>query len=198
MSSPILAQHNVMNDAATAATRRFCIALTLSLVLHGSLLMPSIWPEKPQNSSLAMKPQLRATLTHSPASEPLLKNTLALETPTPPEAKPVTAISNKQTHAATKPKPTNSKSAQQHIRAAQRKLSEHQFYPPAAIALGLEGEVRLLLSLSTEGAILDINIASSSGHPLLDQAALQAVQKMQHIPDTGLREMLLPVIFRLQ
>ena len=35
---------------------------------------------------------------------------------------------------------------------ARRKLAEHVYYPPEAIRLGLEGEVRLLLTLATGSA----------------------------------------------
>lgn len=83
-------------------------------------------------------------------------------------------------------------------RAAQRKLAQYLFYPPEAVARGLEGEVRLLLILDVEGKVLQAQVASSSGHPLLDQAAVKAAYAMQRLPDASAREMILPVVFRLQ
>ncbi|MEK7736899.1 MAG: energy transducer TonB, partial [Pseudomonadota bacterium] len=82
--------------------------------------------------------------------------------------------------------------------AARQKLAEHRFYPPEAIARGLQGEVRLLLTLSPAGDVLEARIAGSSGHPLLDRAATEAVYAMQRLSADGVRELILPVIFRLQ
>ncbi len=72
------------------------------------------------------------------------------------------------------------------------------FYPPEAVARGIEGEVRLLLTLDAEGAIRDAQVAASSGHKLLDEAAVKAAMAMGRLPETGAREVLLPVVFRLR
>ena len=68
------------------------------------------------------------------------------------------------------------------------------YYPPEAIAQGLEGEVRLLLRLAEDGRLLAVSVAASSGFP----AALEAAHAMGRIPEAGVRELLLPVVFRLQ
>ena len=83
------------------------------------------------------------------------------------------------------------------LRRAQSALSEHLFYPPQAVALGLEGEVILLLTLSDSGQLVSASIARSSGHALLDQAALDAAQHIGALPGNP-RQTLFPVSFRLQ
>lgn len=83
-------------------------------------------------------------------------------------------------------------------RIAQRKLAEHLFYLREAISRGLEGEVRLLLTFDIEGKVLDAQIVSSSGYALLDQAATNAAHAMRRLPNTGMRELILPVVFKLQ
>ena len=80
---------------------------------------------------------------------------------------------------------------------AQTALSKHLFYPPQAVAMGLEGEVILLLSLSESGQLVSATIARSSGHAMLDQAALDAARRIGALPGNP-RQVLFPVNFRLQ
>jgi protein TonB len=60
----------------------------------------------------------------------------------------------------------------------------------------MEGEVRLLLLMDDKGALLDVRVASSSGHALLDQAAMAAARAAGTFAGAG-RELILPVVFRL-
>jgi protein TonB len=83
------------------------------------------------------------------------------------------------------------------LRRAQTVLSEHLFYPPEAVARGLEGEVLLLLTLSERGQLVSATIARSSGHALLDQAALDAARRIDSLPGNP-RQILFPVSFRLR
>ena len=50
-------------------------------------------------------------------------------------------------------------------------------YPKHALDRGLEGTVTLLVTVGASGAIEKVEVASGSGHALLDQAAVRAVQK---------------------
>ena len=70
------------------------------------------------------------------------------------------------------------------------------FYPPEAVARGIEGETILILRYAADGRLLDARIARSSGHAILDQAALRAVRATPRIAD-GPREVLFPVTFAL-
>jgi len=83
------------------------------------------------------------------------------------------------------------------LRRAQAMLSKHLFYPPLAVTQGLEGEVVLLLTLDAGGQIRSLAIAKSSGHALLDDAALDAVRHIGALPGNP-PQTLLPVTFRLQ
>lgn len=167
--------------------RRLVPAFAASLLLHAALLAGGRPPEKP--------PALRATLrppAEAPAPvAPLVKNTLDEERERPLAAPPDTPPAAPQPVArpAKTPPP---------VRAAQRKLAEHLYYPPEAIARGLEGEVRLILALAADGGIDDVQLAASSGHAILDDAAIRAAFAMGRLPGVGVRELILPVIFRLQ
>jgi protein TonB len=170
---------------------RLILALAFSLALHASLVVPgllgrlAVAPPPP-----ALRAELRPppkTETPPPA-ESLLKNTLDPED-APPEVKP-------QPAPPPRAKPMNV--AKREVRAAQRKLSEHLFYPPEAIARGIEGEVRLIVRLSADGAVENVGIAASSGHPALDNAAIKAAYAMGRLTGASSRELILPVIFRLE
>ena len=116
-------------------------------------------------------------------AQPILKDTLAQsEPPAPP-----------------KPSRHDKTTFGQHVaEAAKRKLAKHVYYPEAAVAAGIEGDVRLLLTLDARGAVKDVQIAGSSGHAILDEAAIRAAYAMGTLPDLDQREIILPVTFRLQ
>ena len=71
-----------------------------------------------------------------------------------------------------------------------------RFYPPEAVARGLEGEAILMLRLGADGALIEARIVKSSGHPILDAAALRAIRAAPRF-GSGPREMLFPVTFAL-
>jgi protein TonB len=141
----------------------------------------------------ALQVVLRAPVAPPPPAEPLVKNTLDAEAeaprevapPAPPEPKPA-------------PRPRTVAAEKKQVQAAQRKLAEHIYYPPEAIARNLEGEIRLILVLTEDGAIADVQIAASSGHAILDNAAIKAAWAMGLLPGASVRELILPVSFRLK
>ena len=177
--------------------RRLTLAFALSLAVHGAALLPDFLKRLP---AAPPKPPLQAMLRLAPAAEPrpvepLLKNTLdeevapkEVEPPPPPPPKPV--------EPAPKPVPKNTQ--KRDIQIAQRKLSEQQFYPPEAIARNIEGEVRLIIKLAENGTVDDVAIAASSGHAILDNAAIRAAYAMGALTGVTSRELILPVVFRLE
>ena len=57
-------------------------------------------------------------------------------------------------------------------------------YPRLARRRGLEGVVNLLLQVSADGRVTDTRVAASSGHALLDEAALVAARSWRLEPAT--------------
>lgn len=57
-------------------------------------------------------------------------------------------------------------------------------YPPAARLAGQQGTVIVLANCSATGAVEDVALAQSSGSPLLDDAALEAVRHWTFAPAT--------------
>jgi protein TonB len=171
----------------TLPSRRFLLALAASLALHLALLGLGLPSGKVSPRNTAISARLLPPATVRPEA-PVLKDTLA----EPAAARAVPAA----------PKPVDAKSRRPAPRspeeAAQHKLSEVLFYPPEAVARGLEGEVRLLLTLDGDGAIRDVQVAASSGHRILDDAAIKAVHLIGSLPEADVRELILPVVFRLR
>lgn len=58
-----------------------------------------------------------------------------------------------------------------------RELRRNQRYPKIAETRGIEGDVKLEISINNEGNVIDVQIAESSGNDSLDRAALDAVRR---------------------
>ncbi|MFB6264369.1 MAG: energy transducer TonB [Bradymonadaceae bacterium] len=63
-----------------------------------------------------------------------------------------------------------------------RRLRAHQTYPRTARRRSLEGTVMVEVTVGRDGAILDADIHRSSGHEILDRAALEAIQSLDKLP----------------
>jgi periplasmic protein TonB len=63
-----------------------------------------------------------------------------------------------------------------------RLLLRSKRFPPEARKLGQEGSVRLQFSLDRRGAVTSSQIVLSSGYELLDNEALQMLQRAQPFP----------------
>jgi protein TonB len=170
---------------------RLLFAFALSFALHSAFLAPDVLQRPPVTPP---RPPLLAALrippkAELPPPEPLLKNTLTEGTE--PTAAPPPA-------ARTTQKPAPTRLTKQVEIAVEERLAQHVYYPPEAVARGIEGEVRLILRLTADGAVDEVSIAASSGHTILDNAAIKAAYAMGRIDDVRSRELILPVIFRLQ
>ena len=158
---------------------RLIIAFALSLALHGALLTPDLLKRL---AAAPPRPTLQAVLRLPPAlpppePEPLLKNTFEHEEvakiePPPKPAKPVKA------QAA--PKAVSKRELQ----AVQRKLANYIFYPEKAVQQGLEGTVRVLVVLDAGGNVEDVRLIASSGHAILDNAAIKGFYAIGKLPGT--------------
>ena len=81
---------------------------------------------------------------------------------------------------------------------AHAQIARELFYPPEAIERGLEGEALVLLFLDASGNAIAARLESSSGHALLDNAAVSAARTLRTLPASAPREALVPVRFRLR
>ncbi|KAF0166906.1 MAG: TonB family protein [Rhodocyclaceae bacterium] len=160
------------------------LALLLSFTLHTALIVAPAWLTAQQPPAPSANIEARLIVSAAPAPT---ADAVSTEAPTAPPS------------AAVSPPPAIPPNTLQDraLSRAQAALSQHLFYPPEAIALGLEGEVVLLLTLADNGRLVSAAVARSSGHALLDQAALDAAQRIGALPGNP-RQTLFPVSFRLR
>ena len=174
---------------------RLTLALALSLLLHLAPFIEGLFEPAPKS---AAPPPLKAELRRTPSLP-----TPSLPTPVPltlPEPQPPAPVA-KTTPPAKKimTAPTGKRNWQDEIRQQFRKQHERQeFYPVEAIRQGIEGEALVLVMLDPNGQVSAARIEESSGHRILDDAALRAVRALRSLPADAPRETLLPVRFRLR
>lgn len=156
------------------------VALLLSLALHAMMIVAPIW--------LVAKPR--------PPAASIEARLMPLPTP----AAVAAALGTEASAGvdAAQPQPSAPRALRgSSLRRARTMFSEHLFYPPEAVRRGLEGEVILLLTLTDSGRLVSAEIARSSGHALLDEAALDAAARIGALPGNP-RQILFPVSFRLR
>lgn len=163
-------------------------AILLSVTLHAALVFVPNWLVTKQHTLNTAQLEARLVAPAKPAAIAEALSTEAVSTEADGADAAATSLP-----AETRPRTLRREA----LRRAQTALSKHLFYPPEAIARGLEGEVILLLILSDSGQLVSASIARSSGHAILDQAALDAVRNLGALPGNS-RQTLFPVNFRLQ
>lgn len=184
-----------------SAPARLYLAFALSLAAHAAVL---VGPPQARRSAAPppAPPVLHARLAPPPASSPLPELTLA--TPAPMHKRPEPAAPARQQARPRLPPTDHSRAtpAPRLFREARRQLAqlaaETGFYPLEAIQQGLEGEVWVEIFLDADGHVMAARIERSSGHALLDQAALKAARALRSLPADGLTQAVLPVRFRLE
>lgn len=69
-----------------------------------------------------------------------------------------------------------------YIRRVTGVLARHKVYPQTAARRRIEGTVTLELVIDADGRIVERRLARSSGHDVLDEAAMDAVRKVSTVP----------------
>ncbi len=175
---------------------RLAAALVLSLLLHLLLLGPELIPP-PRPAAPPLQAELRPPPLPAPAPPAAPTPPLHLpEDPTPasqPAAVP-------RPSAARPPRPAQApKSWTQSVSEQLGKLdSAGLFYPAEAIARGLQGEAHVLLVIDEAGNVVATRLEQSSGHAILDEAALSAGRRLKSLPSDAPRQTVLPIRFRLK
>ena len=205
----------------TRTARRLAFALAASLALHLLPLLPlpgeavKNAPLAPSTASMPLTATLRPPpgLEHlrlppsRPAAPPQAASTHAapaLAASTSGQKRAVlssTAATSAKTTAtpSSATRPTRAPGWTQAVSSHLKALQERQaFYPPAAIAAGLEGRVEVLMLLDESGQVVAARVEHSSGQALLDDAALHAVRSLRTLPADAPREAILPIVFRLK
>lgn len=62
-----------------------------------------------------------------------------------------------------------------------REVNSADYYPPEALALGLEGAVTLSVGINEKGAVVEVRLLKRAGHKF-DEAAMRALREFQFFP----------------
>lgn len=175
---------------------RLLTALALSLTLHLLLIAPDLLPVTQKSLP---PPPLQAELRPPPAQTP---SSPPLHLPEPqPQASNAPRPFPPPSEKARRPpsSPDKPKTWTQAVREQLRQLdAAGQFYPAEAIARGLQGEALVLLVIDEAGNVIATRLEQSSGHPILDEAALRAARSLKSLPADAPRQTILPIRFRLK
>ncbi len=141
---------------------------------------------KPQPKPVQQKVPVRKVVV--PVQKPVV------ETPKPVATPHVVSVPTPAQQVAPTPTPapvrqariaSNGASEADFARSVRQKIESHKVYPAEAQSLGMTGSVTLRYVIDRSGKLLEVDVVSSSGSKLLDQAAVQAVRKtsFQPIPE---------------
>jgi len=180
-------------------------ALAISLALHAALLSLGLLEVKPQAPQLPAELKVRLPappVVEAPQPPPRLqlpeepqRNANAVPLSAPRQRRETPArVAVPATPQAESPQRLTGEAA---LKAAEQ-LARELPYPPEAVERGLQGEALVLLFLDRGGNVIAARLESSSGHALLDDAAVRAARQLRSLPDSAPREALLPVRFRLR
>jgi protein TonB len=181
-------------------------ALAGSLLLHGALVALPRWKPRPAPAFAPLTAQLVAPPVVVPAAppptpapvpeaaaperaraEPTSSPVATREAPRKPAREPARSRApSREAHPPPAPVPPLDppRSApepmpQKDLQAVYERLAQdHQLYPEEAIKRGLSGEVVLIVEIGAGGRIVGASVATSSGHRILDDAALRAVRRL--------------------
>ena len=186
-----------LRAAPPRSVLRFGLSILASLLLHVAVFWPlgAFLKTPVPVPVMLLEAVLLEPLTASEVPEPEPEST---EPEPPPVEQPATqpvpppvAVPPAPTFA---PKPPELPGKA--MNSAMAEQIKQEYYPREAIARGLQGDVVVLLTISSSGTVIAASVATSSGHAILDDAAMAAVWRISSLP-AGQRQILLPVQFRL-
>lgn len=204
------------------------VAVAASLALHALVVTLPRWESRPPHDVGLLTVRLApaplplpeprpvpsapaAPLSAPPEPVPqtppeVLKDTMPRPAPervAPRERKaPVPVVPRAQTKPSLPPRPGPVEAEplpQRQLESAYERLAQDDLlYPEEAIRRGIEGEVVLLIEVGAGGQILQASVAASSGHRILDEAAIRAVRRLGSLGTANAgKSVLFPVRFRL-
>lgn len=173
------------------AAFRLALAIGASLLLHILPFLRELLPTAAPAAPPRPAPLQAVLRSPPPAPLPLALDPPPKTTPAPQKAPP-------EVRPVERRPPPPAPGWQQAVRRQlQKQQADGLFYPAEAIAQGLQGEVEVYMIVDENGRVAAARVENSSGHRLLDDAALRAVRALHGLPADTPRETVLPVRFRL-
>lgn len=175
------------------------LAAGVSVAIHGALVLqlPAdlTIPESGDSEGVQLALSIQPTKPHTPPPTPPANT--PNNPPTAANTTTATPVSPavQQRHATAAPPSTASTPSQSpatpgsaaptrtdYLGTLQRWLARHQHYPTAASERGWQGVVELAFVIDRNGQVSDPRVASSSGHAVLDRAALDMLARAAPLP----------------
>jgi protein TonB len=69
-----------------------------------------------------------------------------------------------------------------YLRQVAQAIRKDYAYPRAARRIGVEGEAVVLITIDAQGKVVGVELSQSSGHKVLDEAALEAARSVAQVP----------------
>ena len=174
-------------------------ALLLSIFLHSGIIAaflriePSVRDPRRELAALAVR--LRDTPPQVVSQEPA---PVAPRFMLPPQSQPNASAGRPVIAAPVQRDKIPQGLSGEAARSAMSQISRVLLYPREAIEQGIEGQATVLLFLDESGNAIAARLETSSGHEVLDDAAVRAARTLRALPGGAPREALLPVRFRLR
>ncbi|TCK03436.1 energy transducer TonB [Phorcysia thermohydrogeniphila] len=125
-------------------------------------------PEKPPKGT--QKTEEKRKLQKSPHQESPIEGEKERE-------KPSVKRSSRTSHAVKK-----EFNREKYISMLVAEIERRKFYPPIARRMGIEGVVKVRITLDRSGKLREVRVTSSSGSKILDRAAVKLMKKCQFPP----------------
>ena len=156
--------------------------------------VPTVAKHQRTVSSKPIRQQPQPPATHS-------KITKAADTSTQP---PTKNIAHLDSVAKTESRLAATENTEKQLQSVLRQaFNTHFYYPRMAIRRGWSGEVHLSLRIESNGTLSHVRILKGSGFDLLDEAAVNSLDKVEVLPsatallDGNSLDLILPVEYRL-
>ena len=159
-------------DSVRIADRRYVRESSRIDLPHDVARPPATRP-----NPVSVRPPLRRAELEPPSEQP----TQADPRPALPRRHSAQRAVQQMASAAAPPQTAGTRSA--HV--PQVVFNPPPSYPPQAVARGLEGVVLLEVTIGRDGTVQRIRVLESSGHAVLDGAAVSAIQRWRARPWTG-------------
>lgn len=171
----------------------------LSLASH--LFLGLLWLIQPEkNIEWQSNNEMSILITQHISKNPTPKNIVKKEIKLPKKENPKEAVTQ---NSVTKEKNTHLKNSidrNKIIAQLKNKLATNFYYPKLAQKKNWEGQVTIGFLLHTSGQLSEIVIIKSSGHQILDDAAIKAIANIKNSSEVIVNQDInikLPIIYRL-
>lgn len=147
------------------------------------ILPPEEEMEKPEEQEpLPDKGPETPVIQNTAIPVPLLKEPEKSAAPTPRPAPPPAPTSSRSKTKQAARQAAGTIPLESYARKLARHVAQYKYYPHSARRSRLQGKIIVAFTLNAHGFLYDSRIVQSSGHPLLDDAALETLRRAQPFP----------------